>query len=168
MAALGGRKAALADHKADHCAKEGQRAHPDQNHPKSCCPGLFLDADGRCVAGCPNAFLTGGPGMQVVFVDDDLEVLVNGATVLVDDDELASFHPPIPLGAVANGDTVRVVASNSTTPLWCFNGEEILGPLYLFCPTTGETQTLDADGVPLQPAGGCGHVFYDEGFTVAL
>ena len=46
-AALGGRRAVRADHKADHCAKAGQKAHPH----KPCCPPLVASgADGRCEA----------------------------------------------------------------------------------------------------------------------
>ena len=45
-AALGGQRATGADHKRDHCAKEGQKAQPK----KPCCPGL-VDNDGRCEPG---------------------------------------------------------------------------------------------------------------------
>ena len=59
-AALGGRRAVRADHKAGHCAKEGQQAHEgDRNHRKPCCPGLVPDANGRCG---PEAAACGGAG----------------------------------------------------------------------------------------------------------
>jgi hypothetical protein len=53
VATLAGGRATLAGHKADHCAKEGQQAHLDQNHPKPCCAGLVAGPDGRCHATTP-------------------------------------------------------------------------------------------------------------------
>ena len=45
---LRGVRGVAADHKPEHCAKEGQKAHPH----KPCCPGLVAGADERC-AGAP-------------------------------------------------------------------------------------------------------------------
>ena len=49
LAALGVRRAAVGEHKDDHCAKAGQKAQPK----KPCCVGVAAD-DGRCPAECVN------------------------------------------------------------------------------------------------------------------
>ena len=47
---LRGVQGVAADHKPEHCAKEGQKAHPH----KPCCPGLVPgDDDQRCAPGPP-------------------------------------------------------------------------------------------------------------------
>ena len=54
---------------AGHCAKEGQQAHLDRNHPKPCCAGLIPDSDGRCVPDAPDC-LAPGPFCDVSNVQD--------------------------------------------------------------------------------------------------
>ena len=83
----------------------------------------------------------------------------------MDNDQTASNHPPVQLGVLADGDTVRVVAKNRD----CCSGDPVqLSPLYLHCTTSGATQVLDATGVPPGGTGGAGEVFYDTSFTVNL
>ena len=176
-AGLAAERGARADHEQghgrDHCAKEGQQAQPH----KTCCPGLAPDAGGRCrpVVGCPNAVLAGPyydpaasfPEDNAFLVDDDLQVLVNGVPVFTDNDETADFIQSIALGPLANGAQLQVVASNSTLPQFCTFGFEHLDPLTLYCPSTGTSQVINPTTIS-QPAGGCGNVFYDQTFTVAL
>jgi hypothetical protein len=89
---------------------------------------------------------------------------VNGAPRFIDSSGLADCFPPISVGPVTNGDQLRVAAIDS------FGGCHSLSALYLHCPTTGASQTLDADGDP----GGCDGSppqttpFYDQTFTVSL
>jgi hypothetical protein len=129
---------------------------------------------GTCVAGvctpyvCDNAVLAGAGGSTEEFlVDDDLEVFVNGVSVFVDNSELADFLSPIALGPLVNGDTVRVVASNSTLAQWCTEGGEFLDKITLYCPSTGKSQVINPTTI-VQNAGGCGHVFFDQTVPVAL
>lgn len=115
---------------------------------------------------CSAAVLSGGTDpAETIGVDDDLDVYVNGALVFSDNDEYAQQLPPIPLGPLSAGDTIRVVASNSTY----FGGPVQLTPgLYLHCSGTGQVQVLDPAGVPSQAGYGYGEVFYDKTFTVTF
>jgi hypothetical protein len=165
-------RGALADHKPDHCAQEGQQAHLDQHHSKSCCPGLVPDANGWCQApvGCLDAVLAGADGPTATFLlDDDLDVYVNDDLVFSDDDDSATFTmPPIVLGSLANGDIVRLVASDTETEGFCGQFEH-LAPVTLYCLSSGTSQVLVADAIETGQNGQpCGHVFYDAEFTVAL
>ncbi len=145
--------------------------------PGQCSPGSAVCPAGEevdpilgCVPveRCAGAVLAGAGGPDSSFlVDDDLEVLVNGVSFFVDNDELANFIPPIALGPLANGDTVRVVASNSTLPQWCTVGGEFLDRITLYCPSTGASQVINPAAIS-QAAGGCGHVFFDQTVPVAL
>jgi hypothetical protein len=114
---------------------------------------------------CTDAVLAGGPNpTDPVCVDDDLEVQLNGTTVFDDNSGVAECHPPISLGSVNNGDQVRVIAVDT------FGVCHGLSPLHLHCPSTGASQTLDADGFPsvCDGAPGTTEPFYDETFTVNL
>ena len=158
---------ALADHTPDHCAHEGVKEHLNRNHPKSCCAGLVPDANGRCQApvGCPDAVLAGGAGPTTSFlVDDDLEVFVNNASVFLDNNENAGNIQPIALGSLANGDDLRVVASDSATSC---GGATDLAPITLYCLSTGTSQVINPNRI--QGSGlPCGQIFFDETIPVAL
>jgi hypothetical protein len=164
---LGGSRVALANHKPSHCAHEGEKVVPG-NSGKACCPDLVEEA-GRCVvsSGCADAVLAGGGGPTMsFFVDDDLEVFVNDASVFVDNNENAGNIQPIALGSLANGDDLRVVASDTATPVFCGGATE-LAPITLYCLSTGTSQVIvpnriQGSGLP------CGEVFFDQTFEVAL
>jgi hypothetical protein len=115
---------------------------------------------------CPDAVLAGdSTGTQPICVDDDLEVQLNGTTVFDDNSGVAECHQPISLGSVNNGDQLRVIAVDT------FGVCHGLTPgLFLHCPSTGASQTLDADGFPPVCDGAPGTTvpFYDETFTVNL
>jgi hypothetical protein len=165
---LGGGRVGLANHKPSHCAHEGEKVEPG-NSGKGCCEGegLVVGADGRCVvsSGCADAVLAGAGGSGSPFlVDDDLEVFVNDASVFVDNNENAGNIQPIPLGSLANGDDLRVVASDSATSC---GGATDLAPITLYCLSTGTSQVIipnriQGSGLP------CGAVFFDQTFEVAL
>jgi hypothetical protein len=164
-------RSALADHTPSHCAHEGEKEQLNRNNPKSCCAGLAPDANGRCqpiVAPvvCPDAVLAGASGpLSSSFVDDDLQVFVNGESVFVDPNpNNANNITPIALGELTNGDTLRLVATDSTTSC---GGAEQLNPITLYCPSRGTSQVLVATTV-VDGGDPCGNVFYDESFTVAL
>lgn len=114
---------------------------------------------------CADAILSGGPiGTEQVCVDDDIQVYVNGAAKFIDNDVFAECWTPIPVGPVNNGDQLRVAAIDS------FGGCHGLSPLYLHCPSTGASQTLDANGVTPVCDGSPPQTtpFYDRTFTVVL
>jgi hypothetical protein len=165
---LGGSRAALADHKPSHCAHEGEKVVTGSSG-KTCCAGLVVGAGGRCVvpSGCADAVLAGAGGPTTSFlVDDDLEVFVNGASVFVDNNENAGNIQPIALGSLTNGDDLRVVASDTATPVFCGGATE-LAPITLYCLSTGTSQVINptriqGSGLP------CGEIFFDETITVAL
>ena len=114
---------------------------------------------------CPYGELTLSGGTspdETIGVDDDLEVRLNDTTppLFVDDNEFATENDPIEFTA-AQGDKLRVIASNSTI----FGANAQIEPLYLHCDATGAYQVLDADGFgPTSAAHGA--VFYDETFTI--
>ncbi len=116
---------------------------------------------------CENAVLAGGDGPTSIFhVDDDVEVFVNGESVFVDNNHNATDISPIALGPLSGGDTVRVVASDTSTPQYCPGSFE-LGPVTLYCTATGTSQVIN----PIVLKGYatvCGEVFFDETITVAL
>jgi hypothetical protein len=167
---LSGSRVALANHKPSHCAHAGEKVEAG-NSGKTCCAGegLVVGADGRCVvpSGCAAAVLAGGGGPTTSFlVDDDLEVFVNGVSVFVDNNENAGNIQPIALGSLANGDDLRVVASDTATPVFCGGATE-LAPITLYCLSTGTSQVIvpnriQGSGLP------CGEVFFDQTFEVAL
>jgi hypothetical protein len=150
----------------------------DSNHCGGCgiaCGDGYTCQDSACVevtpppVVCSNAVLAGADGADDdFFVDDDLEVFVNGASVLLDNDELSTDIGPIALGELTNGDTLRVVASNSTDPTFCDFGYSHLDAITLYCLDNGSTQAINPSDIFGQPAGGCGHVFFDQTFIVTL
>jgi hypothetical protein len=116
---------------------------------------------------CANAVLAGGGGSTSFFlVDDDVEVFVNGVSVFADNNENATEIQPIELGPLSGGDTVRVVASDTTTPQYC-PGSVHLDPVMLYCPATGTSQVINPDTIRGQVQE-CGEVFFDQTITVAL
>jgi hypothetical protein len=114
---------------------------------------------------CSDAVLAGAAGPADDFlVDDDLVVFVDGTSVATEN----LFTDPIPLGPLTNGADLRVVASNTTNPTFCNQGFEHLDAITLYCPSRGTSQVINPTTIAGQPAGGCGHVFFDETITVAL
>ena len=127
------------------------------------CEPIVVDA-------CPNAVLAGAGGPdQAILVDDGLQVFVNGVPVFADGD-LNNAGPvgPVQLGAVQDGDVIRVVASDTTTPRFC-GGGQVIDAFTLYCPSTGKSQVLLANTINATTGGQpCGNVFYDESFTVTF
>jgi hypothetical protein len=124
-------------------------------------PAFAQGYDGTCA----DAILSGGPSpSEPVCVDDDIQVYLNGAPIFIDDDHFAQCWPPISVGLVNNGDQLRVAAIDS------FGVCHGLSPLYLHCPSTGDSQTLDAEGVPgvCDGAPPSDTPFYDKTFTINL
>jgi len=67
---------------------------------------------------CANAVLAGAGGSTSSFlVDDDVEVFVNGVSVFADNNENATRIPPIALGPLRSGDTMRVVGDGESAVL---------------------------------------------------
>jgi pimeloyl-ACP methyl ester carboxylesterase len=102
---------------------------------------------------------------NLIGVDDDLTVYLNGTAIFVDNDgrdqSLNTGRGHAPLRFVAkNGDVIRVVATNTQFP------NEDISPLYLHSATNA-IQVLDATGIPQRPSVRTG-VFYDRQFTVSL
>ena len=98
-------------------------------------------------------------------VDDDVEVFVNGASVFADNNENATRIPPIALGPLRGGDTMRVVRRDAS-PQFC-PGAFQLDPVTLYCPATGTSQVINPNTVR-GFAQVCGEVFFDRTITVAL
>lgn len=151
----------------------------DANHCGGCgitCADGYTCEAGSCAEAtpppplvCNSVVLAGSNGADSeVFVDDDLEVFVNGASVFLDNNELSTDILPIALGTRTNGDTLRIVASNSTDPTFCTFGFSHLDAMTLYCLDTGSTQVINPSDIYGQPAGGCGNIFFDQTFTVAL
>jgi hypothetical protein len=118
-------------------------------------------------AACANAVLSGGPDpAETIGVDDDITVYLNGNVIFTENNQFAQETPPIALGAVSNGDLIRVTANDSTI----FGGNRQIEPIYLHCLTTGAVQVLDADGFhdPDQNHPPSDDTFYDETFVVAF
>jgi hypothetical protein len=112
---------------------------------------------------CPAGALTlsgGTSPTETIGVDDDLELRLNGVTIFLNNDEVASELPPISFTADF-GDELRVIATNSTI----FAAHEGIDPLYLHCDATGDVQVLDPVGVNI-PSGPGGEVFSDRTFTI--
>jgi hypothetical protein len=132
----------------------------------TCDPGYEPDGNGGCeltVIGCASAVLS-GPGGSIFCVDDGIHVYVNGALELQHTGTAICYHVPVEIVPVVNGDSIQVVANNS--PITC--GDVSITPFYLTCQDTGVEQTLDAVGYGTTVDPGCGVVFYDRSFTVAL
>lgn len=131
----------------------------------TCNPGYESDGNGGCelpVIGCASAALAGTAGFFCF--DDELKVYVNDALVFQHTGTTACFFAPIPLGTVADGDSIRVVANNSIETC----GDISLDPFQLICQETGVVQVLDPIGYPGGTQSGCGAIFYDQYFTADL
>lgn len=116
---------------------------------------------GTCLDTCANAVLSStADGTGQIGVDDTLTVSINGTQVFQSGPAASTFDP-VSLGSVTQGDQIEAVANNS--PYYC--GYISLSALYLFCPSTNTSQTLDATGVPGGGMADCGVTFYDQTFT---
>jgi hypothetical protein len=123
-------------------------------------PGENCAEDGVCA----DTVLAGADDPAANFlVDDDLNVYVNGELVFTGTQALT----PIALGALTNGDLLRVVASNTTAEDYCYVGYEYVPALTLYCRSTGTSQVVNPTAVDQLP-GGCGHVFLDQTVPVTL
>jgi hypothetical protein len=126
-------------------------------------------SDGQCVSPseCTSFILSGGPLVtETIGVDDDVTLYLNGIAIFVDHDGIAFELPPIPFTA-ANGDQLRVVATDVDP--FCRG----IDPLHLHCVQTGFVQVLDVDGQldgcsPPAPPRPPHFVFYDQTFTIAV
>lgn len=116
----------------------------------------------RCACEGP-LVLAGSKTGGDVCVDDELTVYVNGTQVYQHLGGAACLGQ-LPLGPLAAGDQIEVVANNSD--FYC--GCESLTPLYLVCPSGGGAVALDTVGHPFDGncEHPCGETFYDKTFTV--
>ena len=127
---------------------------------------LLATGGGRAYASidCPGtAFTFAGAASptDVVGVDDDLELQLNGTQFFLDNDEFAQDLDPIHFSG-QHGDQLRVIASNSTL---FGTGNEYIGDFAIYCDANGAQQVLDATGYT-NPSGPAGEVFYDHTFTI--
>ena len=153
----------------------GDAINPDfDNDPMNCsacgvtCASGATCSEGQCVSAssCTAFILSGGPSpTETIGVDDDLTLYLNGTSIFVNNDGLASEIAPISFTA-QNGGLLRVVATDVDP--FCRS----IDPLYLHCATTGAVQILDANGQNdgcvepgTRPAN---FVFYDHTFTIAV
>jgi hypothetical protein len=133
------------------------------NH-KHICKAATSEQDVVIDESCQNVVLLGDANDGKLSVDDDLEVFVNDVSVFIDDDEFAQDLDPVALGPLTAGDSIRVVASNSTD--FGFGPVQI-DPLRIRCQRTDGltlTTTLDFSGFSGNAAAGA--VFYDQTFTM--
>jgi hypothetical protein len=121
---------------------------------------------GACPGGgqrtCRAWVLSGGAGSNdPISVDDDLQVTLNGAEILKNDDKMAGTIPALRFTATP-GDSLGVVATDVHAAC------RSLSPLWLHCETTGQRRQLS----PGQPDG-CAPgrtpgVFFSQTFRVEL
>jgi hypothetical protein len=131
-----------------------------------CDAGYEPDGDGGCVAPvarCNSAVLV-GTGGGTFCVDDGIHVYLNGNLVLEHTGTTTCFSDPVPLGPIADGGQIRVVANNSFDTC----GDISIDPLFLLCEDTDVLQTLDEVGYPGGTQAECGAVFYDRTFTIGF
>jgi hypothetical protein len=137
----------------------------------TCNSGYQSDGAGGCVArtSCTNTVLAGdATGTQPFYVDDEVTVKFNGATVYADPNTApAGLRGPISLGATSSGNSLEVTAVNGVD--YC--GDRSISALYLVCLDDGSSQQLDSgasgssEGFPPCPPN---DVFYDKTFTLSF
>ena len=107
---------------------------------------------------CRRFVLSGGRRPdQGIYVDDDLEVRLNGVPILLDENALSDTHPPITFRARA-GNRLRIIATDAEP--FCHH----LDNLYLHCRTGGAPRRLsnEISGCPDVAVG----KFFDKTFTI--
>jgi hypothetical protein len=104
-----------------------------------CGDGYVCGAEGcePAPTGCSNAVLTGAQASGLVCVDDALLVRVNGNEVFYQPSIFC--QPEVPLGSLANGDTVSLEIYDYFPPC-------SIEPYQLVCLDTGAVQVLNANG----------------------
>jgi hypothetical protein len=135
-----------------------------------CAPGIScMGAICQDSCTCEAAVISNSPTNATptnFYIDDDAAVYINGVAVWVDDDGVSYYGPPIPVGSVSAGDTLRFVGND-----WRFGQGQFVPPLHLHCLDGGTAslmQTLDPAGyVGSTPFGQPPGVFYDRTFTVS-
>ena len=108
-----------------------------------------------------------GGGSQSIDVDDDMTVRVDGVDTYVDSDGVATSPPPIPLGPLDFGQSIRILASNSPH---FGTGPVSLEPIYAQCSSNAGSGfvALDATGVPTGGNAPAGVTFYDETYPLPV
>lgn len=87
---------------------------------------------------CRSWILSGGPSpTEPIGVDDDLQVTLNGVTILNDGNNVAGNLPPVPFRANV-GDSLAVTARDVNPAC------RALSPLWLHCATNGQKRQLSA------------------------
>ncbi len=135
----------------------------NRNHKHICkraAPKANKDAK---VRDCDEVTLFGGDASPNVDVDDDIRVDLEGETVFLDSDGFATSHPPISLGPISFGESIRIVATNGP-----FGGPIGLDPLHVECSSASGSgsEVLDPTGVPPGGDEDPGFVFYDETYDM--
>ncbi|MGH2532154.1 MAG: hypothetical protein ACRDJW_07570, partial [Thermomicrobiales bacterium] len=127
-----------------------------------CTPTELCNADGVCVQEGIDLVGIG----QALTVDDDIRIIVNGTTVVDDNDGVITTYPPFNL-SLNNGDQLCVAADNVIA------GRRRITPYQLLRPSDGAVQVLDPVGVdfleiPFGPHPVVLGEFYNQCFTVNL
>ena len=111
---------------------------------------------------CTSWILSGGPAVTAqIAVDDDLAITVNGASILKDENKMASTLPPVTFAAQP-GDSLAVTAIDSNPAC------RSLSPLWLHCATTGQKKQLSAGNSDGCAPGRTAGQFFSQVFTIGV
>jgi hypothetical protein len=148
----------------DYLAKVAKKVSGSGKHKHICKPAR--SKIGALVAfSCADVKITGSDDSAgTLSVDDDLEVFVNDVSAFNDNDEFAQDLPAISLGALEAGDSIRLVASNSTD---FGTGPVQIDPVWLHCfRTDGGIGSIELDNTGFTGEADPGEVFYDATYAM--
>lgn len=148
----------------DYLAKVAKKVSGSGNH-KHICKAARSKVGALVAFSCSDVKITGSEDSAgTLSVDDDLEVFVNDVSAFNDNDEFAQDLSAISLGALEVGDSIRLVASNSTA----FGmGPVQIDPIWIHCfRTDGGIGSIELDNTGFAGEADEGAVFYDETYAM--
>jgi hypothetical protein len=111
---------------------------------------------------CKQWIVSGGPNAtDLIGVDDDLQMTLNGVTILNDGNQMAGNLPPVPFKAKV-GDSLAVTARD------VYASCRSLSPLWLHCATNGKKRQLSAGQLDGCAPGRTPGVFFSQVFRIKL